>query len=207
MAFKIFSCYETKTKQNKKHQTLRKEKKTKNLANHTLYHWTYLTRLHFERIFRVRLQASRLNTETSLRRCEFTLKQTVVAYRRHVQAFVKELAVPVPCSGTREGGRRHTCIDFINSRTEHFLLCAAGVRRDEQGVSDWQITDWQEAALKWLPTPSARWDVVFVKLHIDLNYSGSLFLFFPSKLRGFMLALLSRRHPWEQPSGSSVRLR
>lgn len=71
-----------KQKQNKKQKTLRKEKKSKNLENHTLYHWTYLTRLHFERIFRVRLQvASRLNTETCLRHCEFTLKQTVVAYR------------------------------------------------------------------------------------------------------------------------------
>lgn len=61
--------------------TKRSEKKSKNLENHTLYLIpTYLTGLHFERIFRVRLQgASRLSTETSSRRCEFTLKQTVVA--------------------------------------------------------------------------------------------------------------------------------
>lgn len=99
-------------------------------------------------------------TLTAALRCyEFTLKQTL----NLVQAVEKELAVPVPRSSTSEG--RQMCIDFYQF-THGTFSPVAQVWDCKPTRSEWlwQITDWKEAAVKWLPAQCVLWDVAFVKL-------------------------------------------
>lgn len=170
-----------------------------------------MTRSHFNRTFRVGLQAAcRRNTDTSFALLWVHLETEC----SHILRLCAHCCERTGCScivQQRDGRATHVHRFYQFTHGTISPVCRRCEVTGQQEASDCgrSMTD---RTLPWNNCPPC---VHYGMLHLSttlffvstLNWTIlEVFLFFCGQTSRFMFALLSCRHPWEQPSGSSVRL-